>query len=103
VVADLTGDDIVVCQKTSKSKSDPLALPLGTYDFISGSLPVDSFIRPNAIFLNTLRFLSGLSLRARHLSSLKLTPSVQCKLFSIDQWLRIIRPNSLAGVSLLLM
>ncbi|MDR0456334.1 MAG: type II toxin-antitoxin system PemK/MazF family toxin [Treponema sp.] len=50
VVADLTGDDIVVCQITSKSKSDPLALPLCAHDFISGGLPVDSFIRPNKIF-----------------------------------------------------
>jgi len=50
VVADLIGDDIIVCQITSKSKSDLLALPLGTHDFISGSLPVDSFIRPNKIF-----------------------------------------------------
>jgi len=50
VVADLNGDDIIVCQITSKSKSDPFALPLGTHDFISGSLPVDSFIRPNKIF-----------------------------------------------------
>jgi mRNA interferase MazF len=50
VVSDLSGDDIIVCQITSKSKSDPLALPLSACDFISGSLPVDSFIRPNKIF-----------------------------------------------------
>jgi mRNA interferase MazF len=42
--------NIIVCQITSKSKSDPLALSLGTHDFISGNLPVDSFIRPNKIF-----------------------------------------------------
>jgi len=50
VVADMNGDDIIVCQITSKSKSDPLALSLGMHDFISGGLPVDSFIRPNKIF-----------------------------------------------------
>ncbi|MDR0473768.1 MAG: type II toxin-antitoxin system PemK/MazF family toxin [Treponema sp.] len=50
VVADLSGDDIIVCQITSKSKSDPLALPLAARDFSSGGLPVDSFIRPNKIF-----------------------------------------------------
>jgi len=50
VVADLIGDDIIVCQITGKSKSDPYALPLSNHDFISGSLPVDSFIRPNKIF-----------------------------------------------------
>ncbi|MDR0443657.1 MAG: type II toxin-antitoxin system PemK/MazF family toxin [Treponema sp.] len=47
VIADMPGDDIIVCQITSKLKSDPFALPLGTHDFVSGSLPVDSFIRPN--------------------------------------------------------
>ena len=42
VVADLRGDDIIVCQITSKAKSDFYALPLNTDDFISGSLPVIS-------------------------------------------------------------
>jgi mRNA interferase MazF len=50
VVVDLPGDDIIVCQITSKSKFDSLALSLGAHDFISGGLPVDSFIRPNKIF-----------------------------------------------------
>jgi len=50
VAADLSGDDIIVCQITSKSKDDPFALSLKASDFISGSLPVDSFIRPNKIF-----------------------------------------------------
>ena len=50
VVADLPGNDIIVCQITSKSKSDSLALYLGSSDFTSGGLPVDSFIRPNKIF-----------------------------------------------------
>jgi mRNA interferase MazF len=50
VVADLSGDDIIVCQMTSKLKSDSFALAIGTHDFVSGSLPVDSFIRPNKLF-----------------------------------------------------
>ena len=50
VIADLQGDDVIVCQITSKSKSDPYAHPIGASDFISGGLPVDSFIRPNKIF-----------------------------------------------------
>jgi len=50
VITDLNGDDIIVCQITSKSKFDSLALPLSRQDFISGGLPVDSFIRPNKIF-----------------------------------------------------
>jgi mRNA interferase MazF len=50
VIADLPGDDIIICQITSKYKSDPLALPALKTDFIAGSLPVDSFIRPNRVF-----------------------------------------------------
>jgi len=50
VAANLNGDDIIVCQITSKSKSDSLALSLNKHDFISGGLPIDSFIRPNKIF-----------------------------------------------------
>ena len=50
VLADLSGDDIIVCQITSKAKSDSLALSLLAHEFISGGLPVDSFIRPNKIF-----------------------------------------------------
>ena len=50
VVADLEGDDIIVCQITSKSKSDSYALSLNNDNFVSGGLPVDSYIRPNKIF-----------------------------------------------------
>jgi mRNA interferase MazF len=50
VIADLPGDDISICQITSKHKGDPLALPILKTDFIAGSLPVDSFIRPNHVF-----------------------------------------------------
>jgi mRNA interferase MazF len=50
VVTDLSGDDIIICQITSKSKSDTFAIPICTHDFISGGLPIDSFIRPNKIF-----------------------------------------------------
>ena len=39
-----------MCQITSKSKSDSFALSIDSSDFISGSLPIDSFIRPNKIF-----------------------------------------------------
>jgi mRNA interferase MazF len=50
VAVDLNGDDIIVCQITSKFKTDSFALSVSAHDFISGSLPVDSFIRPNKIF-----------------------------------------------------
>ena len=50
VLANLTGDDIILCQITSRFKSNSLAVPLTTDDFISGNLPVDSFIRPDKLF-----------------------------------------------------
>jgi mRNA interferase MazF len=50
VVADLPGDDIILCQITSAARSDPLALALANNDFILGSIPVESYIRPNKIF-----------------------------------------------------
>jgi mRNA interferase MazF len=49
VVADLAGDDCILCQITSKA-NDALAVPLANADFIAGSLPVDSHIRPQKLF-----------------------------------------------------
>jgi mRNA interferase MazF len=69
VVANLSGDDIIVCQITSKSKSDSLAITLGVHDFISGSLPVDSFIRPNKIFTADKNIILSI---AGHLSESKI-------------------------------
>lgn len=51
VLADLPGDDIVLCQITSQnSPNAPFVIPLATSGFASGSLPVASNIRPNRIF-----------------------------------------------------
>jgi len=51
VLSDLPGDDIILCQITSKnSPADPFSIPINNSDFISGGLNVDSNIRPNRIF-----------------------------------------------------
>ena len=50
VVADLTGDDLILCQITSQAHSDGYSVPLLTTDFERGRLTVDSFIRPNRLF-----------------------------------------------------
>lgn len=50
VVADLTGDDLILCQITSQSHSDGYSVPLAVADFERGRLAVDSFIRPNRLF-----------------------------------------------------
>jgi len=50
VVADLRGDDLILCQITSQARSDGYSIPLSASDFERGRLAVDSFIRPNRLF-----------------------------------------------------
>lgn len=50
VVADLTGDDLILCQITTQSRRDAYSVPLTNSDFERGHLNVDSFIRPNRLF-----------------------------------------------------
>jgi mRNA interferase MazF len=50
VVADLAGDDLILCQITSQARADGQAVPLAAADFQRGRLAVDSFIRPNRLF-----------------------------------------------------
>jgi mRNA interferase MazF len=50
VVADLTGDDLILCQITSQSRRHDDSVSLTSSDFEHGYLNVDSFIRPNRLF-----------------------------------------------------
>jgi mRNA interferase MazF len=50
VVANLTGDDLILCQITTQARSDVYSVPLVATDFEHGRLVVDSFIRPNRLF-----------------------------------------------------
>jgi mRNA-degrading endonuclease toxin of MazEF toxin-antitoxin module len=50
VVADLAGDDLILCQITTQSRRDPYSVSLASSDLESGRLNVDSFIRPNRLF-----------------------------------------------------
>jgi mRNA interferase MazF len=51
VIADIKGDDVILCQITSVARNDDYAVPIGIRDFESGTLPVEkSFVRPNKIF-----------------------------------------------------
>jgi mRNA interferase MazF len=52
VVSTLRGDDIILCQITTKdSRNDEYAIELTNNDFISGSLPIDEcLIRVNRLF-----------------------------------------------------
>ncbi len=50
VLADLLGNDIILCQITSQFSDDNYAIPLNHGDFAAGSLNKESNIRPNRIF-----------------------------------------------------
>ncbi len=50
VVAVLTGNDVVLCQITSKTITDDYAIPVRSPDFTSGGLRQSSNIRPNRLF-----------------------------------------------------
>jgi mRNA interferase MazF len=50
VVADLEGDDIIVCLITSQHAKDDYAISLASDDFANGQLKQNSNIRPNRLF-----------------------------------------------------
>ena len=50
VVADLTGDDLILCQITSQARHDSHSISLLSTDFERGRLNTDSFIRANRLF-----------------------------------------------------
>lgn len=49
VIASPKGNDLIVCQITSLNHYDSYSIDLSEEDFISGSLNLKSFIRPNKI------------------------------------------------------
>lgn len=50
VLADLQGDDIILCQITSQQSKDKYAIHIKPHDFKQGFLPAPSNMRPNRIF-----------------------------------------------------
>ena len=50
VLVVLQGNDLILCQITSKSVKDDYAIPADQNDFASGSLNQESNIRPNRLF-----------------------------------------------------
>jgi mRNA interferase MazF len=50
VIATLEGDDVILCQITSKTIKDTFGISVDDTDFISGSLKQSGNIRPNRLF-----------------------------------------------------
>ena len=50
VVVNLTGDDYIIAQITSVTRTDDYSISLEAKDFKNGRLPHSSMIRPNKLF-----------------------------------------------------
>ena len=50
VIAPLSGDDLILCQITTVARTDGYTVELTNGDFVTGSLPHISSIRPNRLF-----------------------------------------------------
>src|SRR5579862_2691582 len=50
VIRQLPGDDVILCQITSKALQDGFAIPIEDSDFETGKLEHSSNIRPNRLF-----------------------------------------------------
>ncbi|MBK5190420.1 MAG: type II toxin-antitoxin system PemK/MazF family toxin [Methanosarcinales archaeon] len=50
VIAELEGDDLILCQITSQSISDRYAISIDESDFETGALQQRSNVRPNRLF-----------------------------------------------------
>ena len=50
VLADLEGDDLILCQITSQFNGDPYAIPITQNNLKGGTLIADANVRPNHIF-----------------------------------------------------
>jgi len=50
VVANIKGNDLILCQITSKKHPDPYQILLNQEDFSNGNLEMKSFIKPSIIF-----------------------------------------------------
>ena len=73
MLAEVKGDDVILCQITSQSKSDPYSIHLEGADFTSRGLNQSSRIRPNRLFTadeGIVRY------RAGHVSDAKLNEVV---------------------------
>lgn len=50
VIATLKGDNVILCQITTKERSDPYKSDLTINDFETGGLKMNSFIMPSILF-----------------------------------------------------
>jgi mRNA interferase MazF len=81
VLARLDGDDVILCQITSRQVMDQYSISIGEGDFMEGSLRQDSNVRPNRLFTADCRIIQY---RAGHLKGQALNAV-------IDRIIRILK------------
>jgi mRNA interferase MazF len=74
VLADLEGDDLILCMITSRAVSDRYAVALNSADFSAGGLSVPSNIRPSRLFTADSAIIVGV---AGQVSEEKLIESIE--------------------------
>ena len=50
MLVDLSGDDLILCQITSRVRTDTYSVAIDNGDFDQGRLAVQSYARPNRLF-----------------------------------------------------
>ena len=79
VIAELAGDDLILCQITSHKIMDPYSIELNDNNFESGNLNKISNIRPNRIFTADKKILLY---KVGHLKNEKISETID-KIISI--------------------
>ena len=74
VLAELEGEDVILCQITSQEFRDRYSVPINESDFEKGSLRKISNIRPNRIFTTDCRIILY---KAGHLKSDKIDAALK--------------------------
>ncbi len=74
VIADLKGEDLILCQITSQARADGYSITLDAGDFVDGGLNQSSHIRANRLFTADSAIVVY---RAGHVAERKLTETVE--------------------------
>lgn len=88
VVADLQGDDLILCQIPSQTRADGYSTPLTTADFEQGRLAVDSFIRANRLFTveQSVILYTAAKVKTAKLQEKSESPRVICVKFEVSEF-----------------
>ena len=76
VAADLIGDDLVLCQITSRQPGDMYAVGIEQEDFLEGGLNRPSYVRTNRLFTADRRIIAYKAGRLRSTKLLDITKEI---------------------------